>query len=143
MVSALRLSDMPDRTSAQLNLQIEEIRLIKYSLLPGEVLVFLDDCVDIWEPLLVEDFESDGRQADHSSSSHTGFLPGASLTPHFAIKVDDSKLWFEVELPDAYPDDAATPLVAIKGEGITRHEQERWQAFTKETLEELTSSSTE
>ncbi|KAF9495642.1 hypothetical protein BDN71DRAFT_1589591 [Pleurotus eryngii] len=71
---------MPDRASTQLNPQIEEIRLIKYALLPGEVLVFLD--------------------------------------------YYDSKLWFEVELPDAYPDDAATPLVSIKGEGITRHEQD-------------------
>lgn len=130
------------RTTTHLSLQIEEIRLIKYSLLPGEVLVFLDDFAHNWEPLLTEDLEFTGPQADNSSINPTGAsTPGASLShPHFAI---NSKLWFEIKLPDTYPDLDAPPLVSIKGEDITRHEQERWQTFTKQKLEELTSSSTE
>ncbi|KAF4604481.1 hypothetical protein EYR40_003255 [Pleurotus pulmonarius] len=135
---------MPDRTSTQLNAQIEEIRLIKYSLLPDEVLVFLDDCADIWEPLLVEDFGFTESQEAPSSSNTTGrFLSSAGLPPHFAINLEYSKMRFEIELPDAYPDPDAPPLVSIKGADIARHEQERWQAFIKQKLEELSAASTE
>ncbi|KAI0789564.1 hypothetical protein C8Q75DRAFT_718580 [Abortiporus biennis] len=120
-----------------LNHQLEELNLLKCSLLEGESLTFIppyDPDAESWKLLL--------------DSYAEGTLAGKSLpsTPaRFQVKSSSSRIWFEVELPLDYASgsSAATPLqsmISVRGDEITRSEQEHWQKFINECTSELSES---
>jgi hypothetical protein len=104
--------------------QLEDLHLLRCSLLPGELLIFLDDS-DTWCSLL--------ESYPDIAYSPTGNFSDA----HFQIKLDNTNIWFEVELPRFYP--GTPPIVFVKGD-IAREIQERWQTVVKQTLQELEGS---
>ena len=109
--------------------QLEELNLIKCSLMPGELLQFTSSSP--WEELLESYVEG---AADVSLER----LDAA----RFQLRVDELKLWFEVELPSTYPSDdrAVLPSVLVRGDEISRSEHERWQAIVKDMLAEVQDS---
>ncbi|KAI0829024.1 hypothetical protein BC628DRAFT_1315909 [Trametes gibbosa] len=106
---------------------LEQIHLLKCSLLPGELLTFTEDAV-IWDALL-----------DSYSGDPDTELPAVHLrhAAHFAVKTDDGDIWFEVEMPLMDNDERSTPRVAVKGDSLGRAEQERWQVIVAEAIEEV------
>lgn len=101
--------------------QLEEIHLLQCSLLPGELLTFLDD-VEAWSSLL----------AAYPDTTNTPSISEA----RFEVKLNNAHLWFEVRLPHLYPG-GAQPLVSVKGETIARDEQRRWQVTVGDKIQEL------
>jgi hypothetical protein len=115
-------------TDALLVKQLDELDMIRCSLLPGEVLTFLDDS-EAW--------------ADILDAHATGADLNASLSilapPHLQIKLESVTTWFEVQIPPQYSGDLKTcrPAFSVKGENISRHEQERWRSIVKEKIDEI------
>lgn len=112
--------------------QLDELHLIRCSLLPGELLTFLDDA-QAWTDLL-----------DARSIAGTGVTSQESVPltpPHLQIKLESVNTWFEVRVPHQYAGDLQTrksgPTFSIKGENISRFEQERWQSIIDEKLNEI------
>jgi hypothetical protein len=99
--------------------QLEDLHLLQCSLLPGELLIFLDD-IETWSSLL----EACPDITDTLNISDA----------RFQIQIDNAHVWFEVELPRLYPD--IVPMVSIKG-NIAKEEQERWQNIVKQKSQEL------
>jgi acylphosphatase len=107
--------------------QLDELNLIRCSLLPGEVLTFLDD-TQAWTNLL-------DAHATWTGPSHQSML----VLPRLQIKLESANTWFEVEIPRQYAGDLQTcrPTFSVKGENISRPEQERWQIIIEEKLDEI------
>ncbi|KAE9405606.1 hypothetical protein BT96DRAFT_876631 [Gymnopus androsaceus JB14] len=101
----------------------EELQLIDCSLLPGEVFVFLEHC-DGWTDAL-KLYSTVG----YDDSVEKLRLP----SPSFQIGLEDFNVWFETSLPSGM----STISVAVKGEDISRAQQERWQDIVREKLEEI------
>jgi len=59
--------------------------------------------------------------------------------PLIHIIADDARLWLDVQLPSSGPSLGAAS-VTIKGDDITRSEQERWQSIIKKRMEEVQDS---
>jgi hypothetical protein len=110
--------------SESLKRQLEELQLIQCSLLPTEHLTFLDD-TGIWTDAL--------RQYSEDSSAS---LPDTESSPFVGIHVDGAKIWFEMK-PN---EEASKMIISVKGEGITRAEQERWRSLVVEKMEEISDS---
>ncbi|KAF8195084.1 hypothetical protein BJ912DRAFT_164558 [Pholiota molesta] len=110
--------------SESLKRQLEELQLIQCSLLPTEHLTFLDD-TGIWTDAL--------RQYSEDSSAS---LPDLDNSPFIGIHVDGAKIWFEVK-PN---EEASKMVISVKGEGITRAEQEHWRSLVVEKMEEISDS---
>lgn len=111
-------------TTMSLDRQLEELQLLQCSLLPGELLIFLEEA-DTWNGLLTA--YPDAVKVSHVSE------------PSFQIKIDQAQVYFDVVLPRSYLDAGAGPLVSVRGD-IARAEQERWQKIIKEKLDELKGS---
>ncbi|EGO05384.1 hypothetical protein SERLA73DRAFT_44012 [Serpula lacrymans var. lacrymans S7.3] len=109
---------------ANLASQLEELQLIQCSLLPGELFTFIlpSDDTAIWDSLL--ESVSSPLEADAP-------LPAQA---RFEIKLTGAKVWFEIELPRNYPDAGTKPQISIKGEDISRSEQEHWQDVVREKM---------
>ncbi|KAJ8462375.1 hypothetical protein ONZ45_g17959 [Pleurotus djamor] len=102
---------------------LEELQLIQYSLLPNETITCCEDAHS-W----------------NNSSIHLEEYK--HLCPfNFTLKSIKSNIWFEVTLPENYPEQR--PEISVKGEDISRQDQERWQTLVQAKLEELVSSETE
>jgi hypothetical protein len=99
--------------------QLEELQLLQCSLLPGELLTFLDN-VESWSSLL----------ETYPDILDTSNIPEA----RFQVKLDNAHVWFEAELPRLYP--SVWPVISVKGD-IARDEQARWQGTVKEKMQEL------
>ncbi|KAJ7146412.1 hypothetical protein C8R44DRAFT_757371 [Mycena epipterygia] len=106
--------------------QLEELQLIQFTLLPEEVLTFLDEEGPIWSRLLY----------DYAGDSQPGALP--ATPPRIQVKPHHSKIWLEAQFPAA--DSVDIPRVSIKGENITRSEQESWQSIIHEKMDEIAAS---
>ncbi|TFK56942.1 hypothetical protein OE88DRAFT_1730373 [Heliocybe sulcata] len=113
--------------------QLEELNLIKCSLLPDEVFLFVLDA-DRWQSLL------DG----YPDSQNLRGWPGALSPARFEVRVEDAKLWFEMDVPRAYPEGVGegknVPVVSVKCEDVGREEQERWQRVVEERWKEVMDS---
>ncbi|KAI6104535.1 hypothetical protein EDD16DRAFT_1841704 [Pisolithus croceorrhizus] len=102
--------------------QLQELQLIRCSLLRGEVFSFVLPSEDMitWTSLLdVLDSGVDGEIE----------LPtkGTSLcSATFSVKVAGLPVWFEVQVPEG-PIERSDVLV--RGENISRYQQERWQSI--------------
>ncbi|KAJ6479208.1 hypothetical protein C8R47DRAFT_1137327 [Mycena vitilis] len=103
--------------------RLEELQLIQFTLLPEEVLTFLDDEGLVWAQLL----------RDYAEDPVDSAIPWPSTPPHIQVKPQSSKIWFEVRFPAP---DEPIPLVSVKGENATRAEQERWQRIIQDKMQE-------
>lgn len=115
--------------------QLDELQLIKYSLLPNEILQFIDDSNDsTWERRLEEHNIS-------VASSDVVSCPGAHhIRPaEFLIKIDGQvNLWFHVQMPDLRgAGSSRMAVVSIKGDYLSRAEQEKWQNVIREKQREV------
>ncbi|KAF8204250.1 hypothetical protein K438DRAFT_1819434 [Mycena galopus ATCC 62051] len=110
--------------------QLEELQLIQFTLLPEEILTFLDDEGPVWSRLL-DDYGEDAAVGEAANFSWP------SAPPHIQVKPRLSKIWFEVQFPSLHN---PAPSVAVKGENVTRAEQERWQNVIQEKMGEITTS---
>jgi len=123
--------------SLPLEKQLEELQLINCSLLPGEVLTFLDYC-KIWDELLHE--YSSGTLSINKTEQGIAEIPQAT----FQVSLETWNVWFEISFPHAYAgsnsgDDTGSgePQVSVKGEDTTRTEQEEWLEVVREKLAEI------
>ncbi|KAF9078643.1 hypothetical protein BDP27DRAFT_1309935 [Rhodocollybia butyracea] len=110
----------------------EELQLINCSLLPGELFILLDHCTG-WKDAL-QSYAEDGY---HESVTKLG-LP----QPVFQVGLEDFNVWFEISLPSSSWDSASSGaslhnLIAVKGENISRYQQERWQKIVQERFQEI------
>ncbi|KAI5885279.1 uncharacterized protein SCHCODRAFT_02593693 [Schizophyllum commune H4-8] len=112
--------------STTLERQLEELELIRCSVMPGEVLTFVDDH-DRWLALL-----------DRFSAERT--IPADDDIPvlpiSFKVWVEGHDLRVYVSLPVDYPEVSKLPNVAVKGTTISRAEQDRWTSLIRERLQE-------
>ncbi|KAI0334037.1 hypothetical protein GY45DRAFT_1359273 [Cubamyces sp. BRFM 1775] len=119
-------------SSETLRKVLEEIHLLKCSLLPGELISFPEDAAD-WDALL-----------DVYSADPDAELPEALQQHHvqFQVRAEDSDVWFDVELPPEYGIEGgeSIPSVAVKGPSLGRAEQQRWQTAVAEALDEVRGS---
>lgn len=107
--------------------QLDELNLIRCSLLPGEGLTFLDDTHE-WTALL------DAHAMGTSISHETMFM-----SPRIQIRLESADTWFEFEIPPQYAGDLqiCRPTFSVKGENISRPEQERWQSIIEGKIDEI------
>jgi hypothetical protein len=103
--------------------QLEDIHLLRCSLLPGELLTFLDD-IETWSNLL-------------ESYPDITEIPNFVSNARFQIQLHSARVWFEVELPRLLY--GTMSVVHAKG-NIDRDQQERWQATVEQKLEEIKDS---
>ena len=125
---------MPPLSPSAISRQLEELNLLKYSLIQDEQIHFipsLSSDANAWTTLL----DSYPDQPEDAA------LPESAA--RFQVKCTDVPVWFEIEFPDAKEGDtflAVESLVAVRGDGISRTEQERWQQIVKDLAADLTDS---
>ncbi|OJT09570.1 RWD domain-containing protein 2B [Trametes pubescens] len=105
---------------------LEELHLLKCSLLPGELLSFTE-ILAAWETLL-----------DSYSLDPDAELRALHHAVQFEVRAEDSDVWFGIELPPGYKERGTMPIVSVKGHNLGRAEQERWQTVVAEAIEEVT-----
>ncbi|KAI4517930.1 hypothetical protein K525DRAFT_289057 [Schizophyllum commune Loenen D] len=112
--------------SATLKRQLEELELIRCSVMPGEVLTFVDGH-DRWLALL-----------DRFSAERT--IPADDDIPalpiSFEVWLEGHDLRISVELPIDHSEVSKLPNVAVKGTTISRAEQDRWTRLIQDKLQE-------
>ncbi|KAJ4495962.1 hypothetical protein C8J55DRAFT_414473 [Lentinula edodes] len=102
---------------------LEELQLIHCSLLPAEIFLFLDHC-NSWNDAL----------QSYVSFGYSDSLEKLNLSsPSLHIGLENFNVWFEVTLSLVQQQ----PLVAVKGEDISRDEQEKWQRIVKEKFNDI------
>ena len=109
--------------------QLEELQLVKCSLLPGEEFNFSEDC-EVWTKLLDSYTETPDQVDPHS------VLP----TTCFQINLQEWKsVWFAIELPRGYPENGSRPIVTVRmqGDDFSRADQERWKDLVGDKLNEV------
>jgi len=110
--------------------QLEELHLVQCSLLPTEHIVFLDsDDKRSWARA-IEQYNEDPLE--------TMLLPESPAS--FALSVEGSKVWFEITLASFDCSGISKPSVSVKGEDITRADQDRWQIIIIDSFEEISNS---
>ncbi|RDX46793.1 hypothetical protein OH76DRAFT_1442725 [Lentinus brumalis] len=108
---------------------LEELNLLKCSLLPGELLEFVADSTQ-WADLL------DAYAVDPDCD-----LPGdLEAPPHLQLKLETSSdVWYDVTLPPDYGEalEGRLPVISVRGDNLGRAEQERWQRVVADALESV------
>ena len=104
--------------------------MLKCSLMGDEIMVF-DEYHKVWESL-VDEYTENGQVSQ--TSSH--------VPCQFAIKLEKFDLWINIELSLGYPGDRRA-VVSVKGDRLTRSNQERWQRIIDGTLGDLITNSSE
>ena len=108
--------------STTLERQLEELELIRCSVMPGEVLTFVDDH-DRWLALL------DRFSAERTIPADDD-IPALPISFEVCLEGHDHRI--SVELPVDYPEVSKLPNVAVKGTTISRAEQDRWTRLIQE-----------
>lgn len=122
---SVRTSDgLPVMDSESIKRALEELQLIQFSLLPDEHLTFLDDTAG-WKNAL-------DRYSEDPSASYPPFHD----MPSIGIRLDHANIRFELTLGKHGSD----TLTSVKGEDITRKDQERWQCLASEKISEISDS---
>ncbi|EIW87429.1 hypothetical protein CONPUDRAFT_69642 [Coniophora puteana RWD-64-598 SS2] len=108
-----------------LSKQLEELNLIRFSLLPDELLVFVED-EEKWMTLL------DGYADDDESRQDTPARPA-----RFQVKSLSARMWFEITLAPGHPHDKSETEkslhgVTVHGENMSQEKQQRWQGIISE-----------
>ncbi|KAG6812435.1 hypothetical protein H0H92_002901 [Tricholoma furcatifolium] len=118
--------------NTSLKYQLAELQLIRSSLLSEETLTFLDE-EELWTRLTAE------HDADPATDP-TDFEQSAASS-RFRIDTEDSGVSFVVEFPKDYDGKLTLAKIrttlAVKGDRITRDEQERWQGIIEQQLREI------
>lgn len=100
--------------------QIEELVLLKCSLLPSEILEFVlprsEDCV-AWTQIVNAYSEGD-------YDLQPSFVPSPA---QFIVKIQRIPIWFKIDFPDDYPLETPKFNMTVRGYNISRIEQQRWQ----------------
>ena len=109
--------------------QLEELQLITCSLLPGESFTFSEHCETAWSETLSTSIENPDCVCVDLATT----IPPVC----FNVSIESWHIWFQVELPRTYPEADVRPLVTVKGEDITRAEQEAWKSIVDEKLNEV------
>ncbi|CAA7265051.1 unnamed protein product [Cyclocybe aegerita] len=116
------------------NHQLSELQLIQCSLLPGEQLAFLED-EEYWcsalENYITDPSTTSDAQSDNPAS--------------FKIVLQDAKVYLKVAFSRQQSrrtavDGAAFPLASVKGDDLSRKEQEWWQDIVEEKKAEVSDS---
>ena len=104
---------------------LEEIHLLKCSLLPGELLEFSDQAA-LWNNLL-DAYALDADCPTFDSDVSSDIPPGPAC---FQVKLEtNADVWFDV----AYgAGSGELPRVSVKGNALGREEQGRWQGRVAE-----------
>ena len=111
--------------------QVEELHLIQCSLLPDETLHFIGDDSEAFWPRILQEY-SMTMTTTLSDPSNTMPKPA----PKFQVCLDGpAKMWMEVEM--VAPGSGKTALVCVKGDFMTRADQERWQNIVAEKQQEV------
>ncbi|KAF8625481.1 hypothetical protein AX15_005355 [Amanita polypyramis BW_CC] len=116
--------------------QLAELQLIKCSLLPNEIMQFIDTGPNEfpWARLL-DEYEMTMTLRELPT------LEGTQIPPtNFCVKTDSMVgVWFEVQmpLPQHGVNDRSTTIVHVKGDYLSRAEQERWQNVIREKQSEV------
>lgn len=92
--------------------RLEELELIRCSLLPGEVMEFIEDA-EFWDDIIARYMDVD------LGDSNLRIRASTSL---FSIKVENRPLWLQVTM---YMQSEGE-LVTVKGDDMRRSVQERW-----------------
>ncbi|KAF9473889.1 hypothetical protein BDN70DRAFT_843035 [Pholiota conissans] len=109
--------------SESIKRHFEELQLIQCSLLPTEHLTFQEDST--WKDALQKFTEDSYPDTSHLKSS-----------PSIGIHVDDAKISFKIGTNM----EPAKITFSVRGEGITRVEQERWRSLVAEVMKEISDS---
>ena len=119
----------PDTTIAK---QLEEFQLIQCSLIPGENFLFKDD-EDAWNKLL----------AAHTAGD-TIFIPENLSPARFHVLLNrggaGKAICLETQITHLYAGNLAPhslPLFSIRGDGVSRLDQERWKDIIQQRLQEF------
>ncbi|ETW86669.1 hypothetical protein HETIRDRAFT_468297 [Heterobasidion irregulare TC 32-1] len=110
--------------------QLEELQLIKFSLLPGELFTFVlpDEDAAAWTSAV------DAYSTDPEGEAVQALKQ--RLSDH--VQPDRSRdVYFELELPDAYPGAAGGPGVHVKGDALHHAEEIRWNEIVNAKLEDI------
>lgn len=115
-----------------INRQLEELQLIQCSLLPDEQLTFIDSSAGWGEALETYTTDLDA-------------IPQIDCAASFSIRLDGSKTWFEITLSDTEGntvDEGMRPQasIAVKGEDMSRSQQDKWNSLIAEKMEEISDS---
>jgi len=112
--------------------QLEEFQLIQCSLIPGEQFLFTDD-EDAWNKLL----------AAHNAAD-TIIIPENLSPARIHVLLDRCEagkaICLEAQIPHLYAGNLAPhflPLFSIKGDGVSRFDQERWKNVIRQRLQEF------
>ncbi|KIJ26819.1 hypothetical protein M422DRAFT_785125 [Sphaerobolus stellatus SS14] len=112
--------------------QVEELVLLKCSLLPDEILEFMfseERDTDAWN-----------RVVEAQSNNDSSLQSLISTPARFALKVKGRPIWFEVQLPTEYPSCQLELCIGVRGFNISRGQQDHWQNVVKEKLAEISDS---
>jgi hypothetical protein len=106
-----------------LNRQLEELQLLQYSLLPGELLTFIHDA-EQWSHLL--------------KTYPTSSPPAPKSNACLEIRLESTNIQIQVVLSYEYPNDLRSrlPTISVKGD-MGRDEQAKWQRIVSEKIQEV------
>lgn len=104
--------------------QLEELQLINFSLLPDEELRFIDG-------------NSGWSEALEAYSVEPSSIPQLESTASFGIRLNGAKVWFEVTFSDT---DGQMGAISVKGEDMSRSQQDKWHSSIAEKMEEISDS---
>ena len=103
--------------------RLEELQLIHCSILPGERMEFLQD-EEFWGQFLSQDMVVDLKEPS---------IQQKTTMATFTLKVEGKPVWLQVTMFMTTSDD----LVSVKGDNLSRGEQERWLEIIREKRDEL------
>ncbi|KAH7886395.1 hypothetical protein F5I97DRAFT_1275052 [Phlebopus sp. FC_14] len=129
--------------TSTLDSQLQELQLVRCSLLPGENFSFVLPPGDAltWSSLLERATSGPSADLDLENAS-----PYPSCQAQFQIKLSGARIWFEVELPkphnkpyspEAHHKDTS---ISVKGVDISRDIQEHWKTLVREKWSEVENS---
>ena len=115
--------------------QLEEIHLLRCSLIPPELFVFVlpPEDHEQWTRLL-QRYTEDGETPD----AH--WQP--TSTCRFEVRIESVSIWFEIELPRGYPG-VEGPNIFVRGKNLQRAEQEKWKELVCDRLKQVREEDTE
>lgn len=118
--------------------QLQELHLIRSSLMPGEQFSFVlpPEDANVWSSLLDNHQACNTTPSPGLDSISDSEIPSATqpCQARFAVKVQGSQVWFEVQVPSETAHFRCTDL-SVKGENISRSQQEFWQSMVREKME--------
>lgn len=144
------MSVLTDMFPWQINLvrQLEELHLIRCSLLPGESFSFVLPQKDlaIWTSLL--DAFTDAGSFSHNQDGVIASLTHPPCQARFDIRAVGAQTWFEVALPLCIDVDigsggngAKSIMISVKGEHVSRDAHDRWNTEIRARTAEIDEAS--